>query len=99
MTNYHDLVECLHQSERSRRVRDLSEPMICSTAADAIINLENYTCALESALYEVIDCFDAAFAENLNEILAETNDDRLKDLVERRLMFAYTAATITLALK
>ena len=41
---------------------------------------------------EVIGCFDAAFAEGLQEALAETQDERLKDLVERRLMYALYAA-------
>lgn len=35
------------------------------------------------------DCFNAAFAEGLYEVLQETTDERLKDLVERRLMYAY----------
>lgn len=41
---------------------------------------------------EVIGCFDAAFAEGLQEALAETQDERLKDLVDRRLMHALYAA-------
>ena len=36
----------------------------------------------------VIGCFGAAEAEGLQEALAETTDERLKDLVERRLMYA-----------
>ena len=47
---------------------------------------------LVSAVREVIGCFDAAFAEGLQEALAETTDERLKDLVERRLMYALYAA-------
>ena len=41
---------------------------------------------------EVIGCFDAAMCEGLQEALAETTDERLKDLVERRLMYALYAA-------
>lgn len=41
---------------------------------------------------EVIGCFNAAFVEGLQEALAETQDERLKDLVERRLMHALYAA-------
>ena len=41
---------------------------------------------------EVIGCFEAAIFEGLIEVLNETQDERLKDLVERRLMFAYYAA-------
>ena len=41
---------------------------------------------------EVIGCFDAAICEGLQEALVETTDERLKDLVERRLMYALYAA-------
>lgn len=36
----------------------------------------------------VIGCFCAAEAEGLQETLAETTDEHLIDLVERRLMYA-----------
>jgi uncharacterized protein YutE (UPF0331/DUF86 family) len=39
------------------------------------------------------DCFNAALCEGLNEVLAETTDERLKDLVERRLLFAHEYLT------
>lgn len=41
---------------------------------------------------EVIGYFNAAFVEGLQEALAETQDEHLKDLVERRLMYALYAA-------
>lgn len=41
---------------------------------------------------EVIGCFDAAESEGLTEALDTTTDDFLKDLVERRLMYALYAA-------
>lgn len=41
---------------------------------------------------EVIGCFRAAEVEGLAQALAETTDLRLKDLVERRLMYALRAA-------
>lgn len=44
-------------------------------------------------LGELIGSFDAAFSEGLQEALAETTDDRLKDLVERRLLAGYWIAT------
>jgi hypothetical protein len=44
---------------------------------------------------EVIGCFNAAMVEGLQEALAETTDERLKDLVERRLMYALYAAQDT----
>lgn len=40
----------------------------------------------------VIGCFRAAEAEGLQEALTETTDERLKDLVERRLMHAFYKA-------
>jgi hypothetical protein len=44
------------------------------------------------ALRTVVGCFRAAEVEGLSAALAETADDRLKDLVERRLMYALFAA-------
>lgn len=41
---------------------------------------------------EVIGCFEAAEIEGLSQALSETSDERLKDLVERRLMHALYAA-------
>jgi len=41
---------------------------------------------------EVVSCFESAIVEGLIETLNETQDKRLKDLVERRLMFVYYAA-------
>ena len=45
-----------------------------------------------NALAEVIRCFRAAEIEGLHSALAETADAHLKDLVERRLMYALHAA-------
>lgn len=47
-----------------------------------------------AAIQEVIGCFNAALAEGLQEALANTTDERLKDLVERRLMHAFYAASL-----
>lgn len=46
----------------------------------------------EEVIEYVVGCFDAAIVEGLIEILATTQDDRLKDLIERRLLFAYYSA-------
>lgn len=46
----------------------------------------------KEALREIVGCFDAASTEGLYTVLAETQDERLKDLVERRLLGAYNAA-------
>lgn len=45
-----------------------------------------------AALAEVIGCFDAAVIEGLSDALRDTQDERLRDLVERRLMYALEAA-------
>lgn len=47
---------------------------------------------LMDAIQEVIGCFTAAEIEGLTSVLQETSDERLKDLVERRLMYALKAA-------
>jgi hypothetical protein len=44
---------------------------------------------------EVIGCFEAAEIEGLTAALANTTDEHLKDLVERRLMHALYAAQAT----
>ena len=69
-------------------------------------NIDKHTSSLEdlrqkqaanSLAQEVIACFDAAEAEGLSQVLSETGDERLKDLVERRLMFALNAAQQAMA--
>jgi hypothetical protein len=47
--------------------------------------------ALQAAIDEVAGCFRAAEVEGLSTALAETSDERLKDLIERRLMHALYA--------
>ena len=41
-----------------------------------------------STIEHVEGCFNAAIIEGLEQVLAESTDSRLKDLVERRLMYA-----------
>lgn len=54
---------------------------------------------LEAVVREVDGCFQAALCEGLNERLAEADGDvgSLKDLVERRLLFAGEAAAALLS--
>lgn len=47
---------------------------------------------MSNELGELIGSFDAAMAEGLYEALAETTDERLRDLVERRLLAGYQIA-------
>lgn len=47
---------------------------------------------LRKQLDTVRGCFHAAEVEGLTAALAETTDERLKDLVQRRLLHAYYAA-------
>jgi len=46
----------------------------------------------DQTIAEIIGCFETAESEGLSEALADTQDARLKDLVERRLMHAMYAA-------
>jgi tartrate dehydratase beta subunit/fumarate hydratase class I family protein len=46
----------------------------------------------QSLLGDIIGCFDAAIAEGLYEAISNTEDERLKDLLERRVMHAYLYA-------
>lgn len=46
----------------------------------------------QDVLNEIIGCFHAAEIEGLSQALSETNDEHLKDLIERRLMYALYAA-------
>lgn len=48
-----------------------------------------------SDLRMLIGCFDAAISEGLMEALRDTTDERLKDLIERRLIVGYEDALIT----
>lgn len=46
---------------------------------------------LLEGLAEADGCFRAAYIEGLAEVLSETTDARLKDLVERRILYAHHA--------
>lgn len=59
---------------------------------DMNVGLQKMYRAASDALAEVRGCFEAAEGEGLALALAETTDERLKDLVERRLMYAMHAA-------
>ena len=59
---------------------------------DACDGLQRMYRKAADTLTWVVGCFSAAEAEGLQDALAETTDERLKDLIERRLMYAYAAA-------
>jgi len=65
-------------------------------ASDGFDRLEYYNtppaAAQPDLADEVIGCFNAAEIEGLTAALANTTDEHLKDLVERRLMYALYAA-------
>jgi hypothetical protein len=52
---------------------------------------------LRIGLQDCIGCFDAAMVEGLLEVLAESDDERLCDLVNRRLMFVCDYAQAALS--
>ena len=66
--------------------------LIESAQAGVAEGSENPLQTATNALNTIVGCFEAAEVEGLTEILANTQDERLKDLVERRLMYAYTTA-------
>lgn len=53
--------------------------------------IETLKVALE-ALENVQGCFSAASVEGLHQIIADSTDERLKDLVSRRLMYVFLPA-------
>ena len=57
-------------------------------AAQELQNLQRF----RETVQEVMGCFNAAEIEGLSKALQETDDLHLKDLVERRLMYAFYAA-------
>lgn len=63
----------------------------CRLAAPAPQPFGDAYVQAHAAITEVIGCFEAAYAEGLRQALAETNDERLKDLVQRRLLPALEA--------
>ena len=79
----HDLAT---NADPAGTVRDLT------IAQDTIRALEASNRMLRDVAAEVSGCFHAAIDEGLQEALTETTDERLKDLVERRLMYAYPIA-------
>ncbi|PTA91273.1 hypothetical protein CWM66_08485 [Kosakonia sp. H7A] len=44
---------------------------------------------LKNSVENAAGCINAAYAEGLLDVLSESNDERLTDLVKRRLLFAY----------
>ena len=63
-------------------------------AADVLHALAERNKELEEALLEIVGCFEAAVTEGLHERLVEQEHEtgNLRDIVERRLMFADTVA-------
>lgn len=66
---------------------DLWHTMVAAAPAPAATPSSPAAVAVEE-LKHARGCFDAAEAEGLSQVLAETGDERLKDLVERRLLHA-----------
>lgn len=84
------VLDLLPTQKLSERIRPNSE------AAPWIIGevkkLERQNTDLLHSLCVVAGCFEAAEVEGLSQVLQETKDARLKDLVLRRLMYAQFAA-------
>lgn len=54
-----------------------------------ITELLSENAGLKNSVENAAGCINAAYAEGLIDVLSESNDDRLVDLVKRRLLFAY----------
>lgn len=58
-------------------------------AEKRIAELLSENAGLNNSVENAAGCINAAYAEGLIDVLSESNDDRLVDLVKRRLLFAY----------
>ncbi|WLP44724.1 ead/Ea22-like family protein [Raoultella ornithinolytica] len=56
---------------------------------DQIASLKYENAALKGNVENAAGCINAAYAEGLIDVLAESSDERLVDLVKRRLLHAY----------
>ncbi|MFC2935977.1 hypothetical protein ACFH1L_01730 [Klebsiella michiganensis] len=56
---------------------------------ERIAALTSENAALKGSVENASGCINAAYAEGLIDVLAESSDQRLVDLVKRRLLFAY----------
>ena len=97
---------CIASSEEDRAIVDraletlaqpqVQEPLGHCTDRNLVTTVRALTQVQEpvkdGTLCKVIACFDAAIAEGLFDAINETKDERLKDLLERRVMCAYYAA-------
>lgn len=74
----------------------LLQSLASPSVAVGVVEREIWIKGLLAAAHNAIGCFKAAKFEGLMGALAETTDTRLKDLVERRLMYApeYLSAAI-----
>lgn len=58
-------------------------------AQHTIAEMTSENAALKGSVENAAGCINAAYFEGLSDVLAESSDDRLVDLVKRRLLFAY----------
>lgn len=56
---------------------------------EQIASLKSENAALKGSVENAAVCINAAYAEGLIDVLAESSDERLVDLVKRRLLHAY----------
>ncbi|AUO64082.1 hypothetical protein WM46_04550 [Citrobacter freundii complex sp. CFNIH2] len=69
---------------------NVSELRECLAAAEKrITELLSENAGLKNSVENAAGCINAAYAEGLIDVLSESNDERLVDLVKRRLLFSY----------
>lgn len=56
---------------------------------EQLASLKSENAALKGSVENAAGCINAAYAEGLIDVLAESSDERLVDLVKRRLLHAY----------
>lgn len=78
-------------------VRQQGNPVSCPVEAWNTRASDQRADRLADALREILGCFNAAITEGLYEAISESTDERLKDLIQRRLMFSMNHANAALA--
>lgn len=71
-------------------IRALVEALEKAQAKNALVaSLISENAAMKGSVENAAGCINAAYAEGLIDVLAESSDERLVDLVKRRLLHAY----------
>lgn len=81
-------VDAIH--DWAARAKTAEKELESQSKAYGLLSVENEQ--LRASLANVIGCFDAAWIEGLRDVLTASTDERLCDLVNRRMLWAETYA-------